>query len=105
MNPDNGHGLAEMAATSGPDGWLRPRTEDASEAAEATETALRLVAANLPLDLKDFIQKIERDIIVRTLASVQGNQKAAARLLGLKHTTLNEKVKRFRIRFRKTPVS
>lgn len=103
MNPDNGHDLAEIVSTSGPDVWPQPQTEDAPEAVDPAEMALRLVAANLPLDLKDLIQGIERGIIVRTLALVQGNQKAAARMLGLKHTTLNEKVKRYGIRFRKAP--
>ncbi len=105
MNPDNGHGLAEITETSEPEGWTRPRTEDASAAANPSEMVPRFVAENLPLDLKDFIQKIERGIIVQTLSLVQSNQKAAARLLGLKHTTLNEKIRRYGIRFRKAPLS
>jgi len=105
MNPDNGHGLAESAPDASQ--ALSPglRIEDAAGPRAAAELALRLAVADLPLDLKDLIQDIERGIIVRVLARVRGNQKEAARLLGLKHTTLNEKVKRFGIGFRKFPVA
>jgi DNA-binding NtrC family response regulator len=99
MNPDNGHGLAEIA----PAPALRNETAPGPKA--AAELALRLAVDDLPLDLKELIQEIERGIIVRVLARVRGNQKEAAQLLGLKHTTLNEKVKRFGIGFRKFPVA
>ncbi len=54
-----------------------------------------------PRQMKSFIEDIERNMIVHTLASVFGNQRAAARILGLKTTTLNAKIKRYGIVFEK----
>ena len=48
-------------------------------------------------NLKDYIESLERAVISRALRELDGNQKAAARFLGLKYTTLNEKVKKHRI--------
>ncbi len=45
--------------------------------------------------LKSFITSIERKIIYTTLEVTQGNQKNAAKILGLGATTLNEKLKKF----------
>ncbi|MDH4273321.1 MAG: hypothetical protein OEW18_15210 [Candidatus Aminicenantes bacterium] len=54
-----------------------------------------------PRQFKPFIENIERNMIVYALASVFGNQKEAARILGLKTTTLNAKIKRYGIVFEK----
>ncbi len=54
-----------------------------------------------PRRFKPFIEDIERSMIVYVLANVFGNQKEAARILGLKVTTLNMKIKRYRIVFDK----
>ena len=54
-------------------------------------------AVTLPeegVDLDRFIANIERDLIQRSLERTGGNKGAAARLLGLKRTTLVEKLKR-----------
>ncbi|HUQ88916.1 MAG TPA: sigma-54 dependent transcriptional regulator [Vicinamibacterales bacterium] len=54
-------------------------------------------ALDLPtqgLDLPALIAEIERDLIDRALARTEQNKGAAARLLGLKRTTLVEKLKR-----------
>ncbi len=53
------------------------------------------------IPLRDFMDRMERNIILRTLNRVNGNQKQAAKILGLKSTTLNEKIKKFRIQLRK----
>lgn len=50
---------------------------------------------------KDLMNSVERMIIVRTLSQFDGNQRKAAEFLGLKHTTLNEKIKRYNIRVQK----
>ena len=55
-------------------------------------------ALDLPadgLDLPALITQIEKDMIDRALARTDQNKGAAARLLGLKRTTLVEKLKRF----------
>lgn len=46
------------------------------------------------IDLPSMVAKIERDLIGRALARSQGNRADAARILGLKRTTLVEKLKR-----------
>jgi transcriptional regulator with PAS, ATPase and Fis domain len=46
------------------------------------------------IDLPGLVQQIEKDLIDRALARTDQNKGAAARLLGLKRTTLVEKLKR-----------
>jgi DNA-binding NtrC family response regulator len=55
-------------------------------------------ALDLPvdgIDLPALVAQIEKDLIARALARTDQNKGAAARLLGLKRTTLVEKLKRF----------
>ena len=47
------------------------------------------------VDLPALVLEIEKDMIVRALARTDNNKGAAARLLGLKRTTLVEKLRRF----------
>ena len=49
------------------------------------------------ISLKDVIANFERRLIETTLDTTRGVQKEAARLLGLKPTTLNEMIKRHNI--------
>ncbi len=68
-------------------GDLQPTTDDAEQP-----------ALDLPeggLDLPVLIAQIEKDMIGRALSRTDQNKGAAARLLGLKRTTLVEKLKRF----------
>ena len=68
-------------------GDLQPTTDDAEQP-----------ALDLPeggLDLPILIAQIEKDMIGRALSRTDQNKGAAARLLGLKRTTLVEKLKRF----------
>jgi transcriptional regulator with PAS, ATPase and Fis domain len=51
------------------------------------------------LRLQDEVQQFEVDLIRTTLDRTNGNQTRAARLLGVKLTTLNTKIKRYRISF------
>lgn len=55
------------------------------------------------IPLKELIDGIEKSVILRTLSRVNGNQKDAAKILGVKYTTLNEKIKKYNINFRKEP--
>src|SRR6266404_7901419 len=50
------------------------------------------------LRLQDEVQRFETDLIRIALERTGGNQARAARLLGVKHTTLNAKIKRYQIR-------
>src|SRR2546423_15068200 len=51
------------------------------------------------LNLDDEVKKFEADLIRAALVRTGGNQARAARLLGVKHTTLNAKVKRYQLLF------
>ena len=54
--------------------------------------------------VKELIGNVEKSILIRTLSQFNGSQKSAAKFLGIKYTTLNEKLKRYNIRFDKKPV-
>ena len=65
---------------------------------QATGEALTKPVVELPaggIDLPVLIAQIEKDMIERALVRTEQNKGAAARLLGLKRTTLVEKLKRF----------
>jgi transcriptional regulator with GAF, ATPase, and Fis domain len=47
--------------------------------------------------LQDEVQRFETDLIRTALERTGGNQARAARLLGVKHTTLNAKIRRYQI--------
>ena len=56
------------------------------------------------VSLREFLANIERNLIVATLEQTNGDQRKAAEILGLKYTTLHEKVKRYHIYFRKVAI-
>jgi DNA-binding NtrC family response regulator len=49
-------------------------------------------------DLRSQVLAYERELIAAALAETSGNQRRAARLLGILPTTLHEKIKRFGLR-------
>jgi transcriptional regulator with GAF, ATPase, and Fis domain len=49
--------------------------------------------------LYDEVQRFEIDLISSALSRTAGNQTRAARLLGVKLTTLNTKIKKYKIQF------
>lgn len=53
------------------------------------------------IPFQELMNTLERSIIIRALEEFNGNQKAAAQYLGIKHTTLNQKVKKHNILFQK----
>jgi DNA-binding NtrC family response regulator len=55
--------------------------------------------------LKEFMNSLERAILIKILTKFNGNQRCTAEFLGLNHTTLNQKIKKHNIRFRKTAIS
>jgi transcriptional regulator with GAF, ATPase, and Fis domain len=57
----------------------------------------QLVVPPEGINLRDVISSFEKRLIESTLESTGGVQKEAARLLGLKPTTLNEMIKRHNI--------
>ena len=52
---------------------------------------------NHRLKLHDEVRRFETDLIKTALVRTGGNQSRAAQLLGVKHTTLNAKIKRYGI--------
>ena len=63
------------------------------------QTLSTLDAADIVRGIKfyDEVERFERELIMRALELTGGHQVRASRLLGLKVTTLNSKVKRYRI--------
>jgi len=53
------------------------------------------------MPLKELMTRMERHIIVRTLNKVDGNRRMAAEILGIKNTTLHEKIKKYDIRLKR----
>ncbi len=78
-----------------------------SEILKSIAFALRLEAAGLrevlnlnapqKIDFYKEVEHFEINLIKQALIRMQGNQRAAAKLLGLNATTLNSKIKHYRI--------
>lgn len=64
-----------------------PRYDDSSAAAASD--------SQLPGSFKNLVSRFERDLIRRTLGETHGNRSRAAECLGLKRTTLVEKLRKF----------
>jgi len=52
------------------------------------------------VSLKEFLEDFEKRLIIGVLSRVNGSRKKAAGLLGIKYTTLHEKLKKYNIHFR-----
>jgi DNA-binding NtrC family response regulator len=59
--------------------------------------ALREIALSLLTELDDEVKRFEIDLIRAALDRAHGNQSRASRILGIKKTTLNAKIKRYQI--------
>jgi len=59
------------------------------------------ICGHVTESLKPIQAVIEKKIIMRALLEAGGSQKRAARILGIKYTTLNYKVKKHKIRIKK----
>lgn len=54
--------------------------------------------------LKELMDELERNIIISALSKCEGSQKKTAEFLRLKSSTLSEKIKKYKISFRKIPI-
>jgi transcriptional regulator with GAF, ATPase, and Fis domain len=54
------------------------------------------------VNLKDFIEKLERHLLIKCLSEFDGNQKKTSEFLDMKPTTMNAKCKKYNIRFIKS---
>lgn len=52
---------------------------------------------NSGISLRHEVRRYETQLIIQALEATGGNQKRAARLLGLRPTTLNSKLKQYRL--------
>lgn len=59
---------------------------------------------NEHISLKEFMDKLEKEIIITALLKVNGNQCKAAKILGLRSSTLHEKIKRYDITLQRITV-
>ena len=93
-------------------GQETPRPLDTDYLEEWKERAFKKEILRLFIDyycvkhhtpLKEIMNDVEKTLLVRVLALCNGNQAQAAKILKTRTTTLNEKVKRFNIRFKKNP--
>ena len=75
---------------------LRDVAATVMEAVDSLRTAQPSCHHNITLQAE--VQRFEADLIRIALERTGGNQARAARLLGVKHTTLNAKIKRYKIR-------
>lgn len=78
-----------------------PRKRDKKS---AFDSLFEYAFMNERMDLKEFLEELERTMIVKALAKFNGNRKDSARFLGIKYTTLHQKIRRYNIHFRKEPV-
>ena len=53
------------------------------------------------MSLKEFLEDFEKRLIIRILSRANGNRKKTARLLGIKYTTLHQKLRKYNINFKK----
>ncbi|MEW6126603.1 MAG: helix-turn-helix domain-containing protein [Acidobacteriota bacterium] len=58
---------------------------------------VKIIDVNSGINIQDEMRDYEKYLIQRALWHTSGNQARAAELLGLRATTLNEKIKRYNI--------
>jgi DNA-binding protein Fis len=52
---------------------------------------------------RTFMENLEKNLLEQTMKKARGNQRAASSFLGMKYSTLNEKLKRHALREEKKP--
>lgn len=77
-------------------GALRELTQVLMEEVSELETA-KAIDLSQGINIYDEVRQYETALIRRALRLTGGNQKKAARLLGLLPSTLNDKIKRYQI--------
>jgi transcriptional regulator with GAF, ATPase, and Fis domain len=118
MNGSVAYEHPEMRLLSGASPSEQPeRAESFSKTRELRQIILKLLvevqslgevrALDLKhgIDFYDEVSRLEIDLIQRALACTGGNQVRAARLLNLKVTTLNSKIKHYNINANIMPAS
>jgi DNA-binding protein Fis len=70
---------------------------------EVFELFIEYFCVRQKVPFKQLMGSVEKTILIRVLSQCKGHQRSAAKLLGMKHTTLNEKLKKYNIQFDKKP--
>lgn len=73
--------------------------------AEVVNQCLEALSLQEDSSLSDIIASFEKEILLKTLSRFNGNVKDSAHFLGLKYTTLHQKMKKYHISFRKLPIT
>lgn len=94
--PTLGNGSASTAATENRLEALRVLSNSILREVEALKKAKNVVLPG-KINLADEVQRFEKDLIRCALLRTGGKQRQAARLLNVKVTTLNAKIKRYGI--------
>jgi len=86
----------EKKVDSGYSASGHPKLEDLTESLVREYLMHNMTAENTCL--KTFMNNLEKKIIDLTLSLTNGSQKNAARILGVKETSLCEKIKKFNLK-------
>ncbi len=70
---------------------------------EVFELFIEYFCVRQRVPFKELIGNVEKTILLRVLSQCNGHQRSAAKFLGMKYTTLNEKLKKYNIQFDKKP--
>lgn len=102
LRPTNG-GTFDLGAVEKVDPKFLMEWKERTFRKEIFELFIEYFCVRQKLPFKDLIGSVEKSLILRALSQCNGNQRSAAKFLGMKYTTLNEKLKRYNIQFQKQP--
>ena len=102
LKPTNG-GSLDMGAIKNINPEFLNEWKERTFRKEVFELFVEYFCVRQKVPFKDLICRVEKSLILRALSQCNGNQKSAAKFLGMKYTTLNEKLKRYNIQFAKKP--
>ena len=117
MASENVHTGQSIPPIEEPTAWAHYKTESVEKISpeyldewkertfrkEVFELFIEYFCIRQRVPFKELIDSVEKNILIRILSQCKGCQKSAAKFLGIKYTTLNEKLKRYNIRFDKKP--
>ena len=75
--------------------------EHGIEDMEKFEPAIEHFCFENQIPLKEIVESFERAVLIKVLSRFNGNQRRAAKYLRVKNSTLNEKIKKHNIHFKK----
>ena len=71
------------------------------EEMEKFEPVIKHFCFEQHIPLKELVESFERAVLIKVLSRFNGNQRQSAKYLGMKSSTLNEKIKKHNIHFKK----